>query len=113
MTEKTENKVSQKKDEIKSGFEVRVHQKIKEGEKERVQIFEGVILAVKGRGQSRTITVRKISMGIGVEKIFPLSSPTITKIEVVRKFNTRRSKLYYLRDKKAKKLRVKRKIRSK
>lgn len=90
--------------ELNPGWQVRVHQKIKEGDKERVQIFEGIIIAQKGRGISKTITVRKISEGIGVEKIFPLSLPTIVKIEVTKKFKVRRAKLYYIRDKKLKDL---------
>ena len=90
--------------ELNPGWQVRVHQKIKEGDKERVQIFEGIIIAQKGRGISKTITVRKISEGIGVEKIFPLSWPTIVKIEVTKKFKVRRAKLYYIRDKKLKDL---------
>ena len=114
MTEKTEKNETQKsKDEIKSGFEIRVHQKIKEGSKERIQIFEGIVLAINGKGQSRTITVRKMSSGIGVEKIFPLASPSLTKIEIVKKYKIRQSKLYYLRNKKSKKLKEKRPVRSK
>ena len=108
MTEKTENQErGESPSELKSGFQVRVHQKIKEGEKERIQIFEGLVLAIRGRGQGRTITVRKISSGIGVEKIFPIYSSTIEKIEVVKKFNVRKSKAYFLRGKKVKKLKEK------
>lgn len=88
--------------EVKPGTTVRVYQKIKETtpkgeEKERVQIFEGVVLARRGAGVSGTITVRKISEGVGVEKIFPLSMPTLDKIEVVKRAKVRRAKLYYLR----------------
>lgn len=93
--------------EVKPGATVKVYQRIKETntkgeEKERVQMFEGVVLARRGGGISETITVRKLSYGIGVEKIFPLSLPTIEKIEVVKQMKTRRSKLYYLRDYKKK-----------
>lgn len=93
--------------ELRPGQTIRVHQKIKETsgdgkEKERVQIYEGVILAEGGKGASRTITVRKISEGIGVEKIFPLNLPTITKIEVVKHGKARRAKLFFLRDHKQK-----------
>lgn len=88
--------------EIKPGMTVRVHQKIKEkgpkGDKERVQVFEGIILAHKhGKEKGATITVRKISEGIGVEKIFPLNSPNVIKIEPIKQARVRQSKLYYLR----------------
>lgn len=88
------------------GSVVRVHQKIKEstikGEKERIQVFEGMVLGRRGSGISETITVRKISDGVGVEKIFPLSMPTIEKIEVVKQAKIKRAKLFYLRDYKKK-----------
>ncbi|MFC1612420.1 50S ribosomal protein L19 [Patescibacteria group bacterium] len=93
---------------LKPGMTVKVHQKIQEagkkkGEiKERIQIFEGMILAIRGAGVSKTITVRKISNGIGVEKIFPLHLPTITEIEPIKQAKVRRAKLYYLRDHKKK-----------
>ncbi len=88
------------------GDTVRVHVKVIEGEKERVQVFEGVVIARKGKKVSETFTVRKISYGVGVERIFPVNSPTIAKIEVVRKGKVRRAKLYYLRDKKGKQAKV-------
>ncbi|MFH1193568.1 MAG: 50S ribosomal protein L19 [bacterium] len=92
---------------LKPGMTVKVHQKIKEigkkgEEKERVQIFEGMIIAIRGAGISKTITVRKISKGVGVEKILPLHMPTIVKIEPVRQAKVSRAKLYYLRDYKKK-----------
>ncbi len=93
---------------LKPGMTVKVHQKImeagkKEGEmKERIQIFEGIILSLRGAGMSKTMTVRKISEGVGVEKIFPLCLPTIAKIEPVKQAAVRRAKLYYLRDYKKK-----------
>lgn len=104
------NKKQLKKDlsEIRPGYTVRVHQKIKEKDKERVQIFEGLVIACKhGRGINGTITVRKISQGIGVERIFPIHSPHIEKIETVKKHKVRRAKLYYIRHKSAKKSRLK------
>ncbi len=83
---------------IKPGMTVRVHQKIKEGDKERVQIFEGMVLGVRGAGPSKTFTIRKVSFGIGVEKIFPIDLPTIVNIEPVKQAKVRRAKLYYLKD---------------
>lgn len=94
--------------EIKSGMKVRVWQKIKEGDKERLQAFEGVVIAVKhGRGKSGTFTVRKISSGVGVERIFPLHAPTIEKIEVLSQAKVRRAKLYYIRSRIGKKAKMK------
>lgn len=99
----TEDKVL-KKDLIPFavGDTVKVHVLIKEGDKERVQIFQGEIIGKKGRGMSETFTVRKVSFGIGVERIFPRQSPWIKKIEVVRSGRVRRAKLYYLRGLKGK-----------
>lgn len=88
------------------GDTVRVHVKIKEGEKERIQVFEGVVIARKHGGVRETFTVRKISFGIGVERIFPLHSPSIDKIEVVRRGRVRRAKLYYLRKLRGKAARI-------
>lgn len=108
----TFTKIQLKKDlpDIRPGDTVRVHQKIKEKDKERIQAFEGVVLARKhGRGVSATITIRKVISGIGVEKIFPIHSPTIEKIEVLKRGKVRRAKLYYLRKAKGKKARLKRK----
>ena len=96
---------------LKSGWTVKVYQKIKEGEKTRTQAFEGIIIARKHGAQAGgTVTVRKVSGGIGVEKTFPVFLPTIAKVEVIRKSKVRRSKLYYLRDKTAKEIRRKTKI---
>ena len=94
--------------EIQPGWTVKVHQKIKEGGKERVAPFEGLVIARKhGKEAGGTFTVRRIISGIGVEKIFPLYSPTIEKIEVIKKARVRRAKLYYLREKSRKETRRK------
>ncbi|MFA5602681.1 MAG: 50S ribosomal protein L19 [Bacilli bacterium] len=84
--------------EFKAGDTVRVHVKIIEGKRERIQIFEGIVIARKGKGISETFTVRKKSSGVGVEKIFPVHSPKIAKLEVVRRGRARRAKLYFLRE---------------
>ena len=109
-TKKTEKKAKKQMEkqplpDLKPGMTVRVHQKITEigpkGEKQRVQVFEGIILAHKhGKEAGSTITVRKISEGIGVEKIFPLNSPNVLKIEPLKQARVRQAKLYYLRDSK-------------
>ncbi|HXH10494.1 MAG TPA: 50S ribosomal protein L19 [Alphaproteobacteria bacterium] len=91
---------------FKAGDTVRVHVRVIEGEKERIQVFEGVVIARKGGAHRETITVRKISYGIGVERIFPLHSPMIDKIDVVREGRVRRAKLYYLRKKRGKAARI-------
>ena len=89
------------------GDTVRVHNKIKEGNKERIQMFEGTVIAKKNGGISETFTVRRISYGVGVEKTFPLHSPRVEKVEVVRTGKVRRAKLYYLRDRVGKAAKVK------
>ena len=89
------------------GDTVKVHFKITEGGRERVQVFEGVVIARKGKGVRETFTVRKVTFGIGVERVFPLHSPKIQKIEIVTHGKVRRAKLYYLRGKVGKKSRVK------
>ena len=89
------------------GDTVRVSIKVKEGSRERTQVFEGTVIAKKHGGIEETITVRRVSYGIGVEKVFPLHSPTIDKIEVVRHGEVRRAKLYYLRDRVGKAAKVK------
>ncbi len=89
------------------GSTVKVHVKIKEGNRERIQVFEGTVIAKKHGGVSETVTVRRVSYGVGVERTFPVNSPIIDKVEVVRKGKVRRAKLYYLRDKSAKRLRLK------
>ncbi|HIA13467.1 MAG TPA: 50S ribosomal protein L19 [Nitrospirales bacterium] len=91
---------------MKIGDTVRVHVKIVEGERERVQAFEGILIARRGSLNTATFTVRKISHGVGVERIFPVHSPNIEKVEVIRHGRVRRAKLYYLRDKKGKEAKV-------
>ncbi len=83
---------------FKSGDQIKVHFKIVEGGNERIQIFEGIVIRIKGSGLSETFTVRKISSGIGIERIFPIHSPRINKIEVLKRGKVRRAKLYYLRN---------------
>jgi len=90
-----------------SGDTIRVHVKIKEGDKERIQIFQGTVIGRRGGGTGATFTVRKMSQGIGVERVFPLHSPNIAKIERIRAGSVRRSKLYYLRDLTGKSARIK------
>jgi large subunit ribosomal protein L19 len=91
---------------FQAGDTVRVHVRVIEGEKERIQVFEGVVIARKGGSSRETFTVRKISYGLGVERIFPLHSPMIDKIDVVRAGRVRRAKLYYLRSKKGRAARI-------
>ncbi len=90
------------RDAFKVGDEVRVHTKVKEGDKERIQVFGGIVLARKHGGLHETFTVRRISFGEGVERIFPIHSPNIEKIEVVRFSEVMRARLYYLRDREGK-----------
>ena len=94
-------------DPFNVGDTVKIHVIIREGDKERTQIFQGVVIGRRGAGMKASFTVRKVSFGIGVERVFPVHSKMIRKIEVVRKANVRRAKLYYLRDLKGKKARLK------
>jgi large subunit ribosomal protein L19 len=96
---------------FRSGDTVRVHVKIREGEKERIQVFEGVVLRRKKGGPSGTFTVRKLSYGVGVERIFATESPTIAKLEIKQRGHIRRSRLYYLRELRGKKARLRSKLR--
>ena len=95
---------------IRVGDVVKVHVKIREGERERIQVFEGTIIARKGAGVSETFTVRRVSYGVGVERVFPVNSPNVAKVETVRRGKVRRSKLYYLRDRVGKAAKVKQKV---
>jgi large subunit ribosomal protein L19 len=93
--------------QMRSGDTVRVHVKVREGEKERIQVFEGLVIGMHRGGARATFTVRKVSFGQGVERIFPLHSPAIDKVEIVRGAKVRRAKLYYLRDLRGKAARMK------
>ncbi len=94
-------------DSFKTGDTVRVYGKIKEGNRERIQIFEGTVLKIQGGSNRETFTVRKISNGVGVEKTWPMHSPNVEKVEVIRQGKVRRAKLNYLRDRVGKKAKVK------
>ena len=95
---------------VRVGDTVRVHIRVKEGSRERIQVIEGTVIAKKHGGIEETITVRRVSYGIGVEKVFPIHSPTIDKIEIVRHGVVRRAKLYYLRDRVGKAAKVREKL---
>jgi large subunit ribosomal protein L19 len=93
--------------DMQSGDTVRVHVKVREGDKERIQIFEGIVIGLHRGGANASFTVRKVSFGQGVERIFPLHSPTIARVDVVRSARVRRAKLYFLRNLKGKAARMK------
>ena len=95
------------KPKLEIGDYVKVHAKIKEGTRERIQIFEGTVIRLKGAGLKETFTVRRVSYGVGVERIFPVHSPNVDHVETVRKGKVRRAKLYYLRDRVGKAAKVK------
>lgn len=95
--------------DIKPGDTVRVHVKVREGGKERIQIFEGTVLAVRNGGVAKSVLVRKVASGVGVERTFPIHSPMVEKFEIVRRGRVRRAKLYYLRDKVGKAARIREK----
>ena len=96
---------------FRAGDTVRVHVKIREGEKQRIQIFEGVVIVRRGGGPGATFTVRKVSSGVGVERIFPIESPSVSKVEIKSRGHVRRSRLYYLRELVGKKARLRSKLR--
>lgn len=100
-------------DSFKVGDQVKVHFKIVEGKNERVQVYEGLVICFKNSGIGKTFTVRKNSYGVGVERVFPMHSPRIAKVELVRPGKVRRAKLYYIRDKIGKAAKIKELIRSK
>ena len=93
--------------EFRAGDTLSVHVRVIEGDKERIQVFQGICIKIKGGGINETFTVRKISNGVGVERIFPLNSPRVAKVEVVKKGRVRRAKLYYLRKLKGRAARIK------
>ncbi|MGN0592404.1 MAG: 50S ribosomal protein L19 [Ruminococcus sp.] len=107
----SESSMKQEAPVISIGDTVKVHVKIKEGDKSRIQIFEGTVIAKKHGGISETFTVRRLSHGCGVERVFPLHSPVVEKVEVIRSGKVRRAKLYYLRDRVGKAAKVKEQIR--
>ena len=95
---------------VRIGDTIRVHNKIKEGTRERVQLFEGTVIAKHGGGISETFTVRRVAYGVGVEKTFPIHSPNVEKVDIIRHGKVRRAKLYYLRDRVGKASKVKERI---
>ena len=105
-----ESQVRENRPEVAIGDFVKVHVKVKEGSRERIQVFEGTVIAKKHGGVEETFTVRRVSYGVGVEKIFLVNSPIIDKVEVVRHGKVRRAKLYYLRGRVGKAAKVKEKI---
>jgi large subunit ribosomal protein L19 len=92
---------------FRAGDHLKVHVRVIEGNRERIQVFEGVVIARDGAGLSATFTVRKVSFGVGVERVFPVHAPIVSKIEVTRRGSVRRSKLYYLRERAGKSARIK------
>ncbi|MCX7876002.1 MAG: 50S ribosomal protein L19 [Melioribacteraceae bacterium] len=109
VRELTEEQVRNDFPPFKAGDHIRVHVKVVEGDKERIQPFEGDVINIRGTGLSKTFTVRKISSGVGVERIFPYNSPKVAKIEVLREGKVRRAKLFYLRKLSGKAARIKNK----
>ncbi|MDR2753706.1 MAG: 50S ribosomal protein L19 [Oscillospiraceae bacterium] len=104
------NSLKEEPPQIEIGSTVKVHVKIREGERERIQVFEGTVIARRGSGISETFTVRRLSYGVGVERVFPLHSPNVAKVERVRLGRVRRAKLYYLRGRVGKAAKVKQKL---
>ncbi|MEG0833608.1 MAG: 50S ribosomal protein L19 [Oscillospiraceae bacterium] len=106
----TQGMIRPEKHKFDVGDTVKVHVRIKEGERQRIQIFEGTVIAKQHGGISETFTVRRTSYGVGVERVFPVNSPNVEKVEVVRHGKIRRAKLYYLRDRVGKSAKVKERI---
>ena len=110
IKELTKNQIRTDLPELEVGSTVKVHVKVVEGTRERIQVFEGTIIKIQHGGIQQTFTVRRISYGIGVERTFPVNSPKIAKIEVVRKGKVRRARLFYLRDRVGKAAKVKERL---
>lgn len=110
MTLLTDNMLKKDVPELNIGDTVRVHVRIKEGDRERIQMFEGTIISRRGGGISESFTVRRVSYGVGVERVFPVHSPNVEKVDIIRRGRVRRSKLYYLRDRVGKAAKVKEQI---
>jgi len=106
-----QDSLKQEMPEVTVGNTVRVHVRIKEGERERIQMFEGTVIAKQHGGISETFTVRRVAHGVGVERVFPIHSPNVAKVETIRKGRVRRGKLYYLRSRVGKAAKVKEQIR--
>lgn len=106
-----QDSVKEEMPKFEIGDTVRINVNIREGERERIQVFEGTVIARKGSGVSETFTVRRVSYGVGVERVFPIHSPNVKGVEIVRKGRVRRAKLYYLRDRVGKAAKVKEQIR--
>lgn len=98
IAEVTQDQIKPDRDHFKVGDGVRVHTRVREGDKERIQIFSGIVIALKGSGIHESFTVRRIASGVGVERVFPVHSPNIEKIEVDRESVTMRARMYYIRD---------------
>ena len=98
IEEISQEQVKEDRDHFKVGDGVRVHVKVREGEKERIQMFAGIVICRKGHGVEETFTVRRIASGIGVERVFPVHSPLVDKVEVERESETMRARMYYIRD---------------
>ena len=110
IKELNKESLSKEMPRIQIGDTVRVHVKVKEGSRERIQVFEGTVIAKKHGGIEETITVRRISYGVGCEKVFPVHSPNVAMVETVRKGKVRRAKLYYLRERFGKAAKIKEKV---
>ncbi len=106
-----QDQIKEEAPQIRVGNTVKVHVQIREGERQRIQIFEGTVIARNNSGVSETFTVRRVSYGVGVERVFPIHSPNVAKVENVRVGKVRRAKLYYLRDRVGKSAKVKQKLR--
>ena len=107
----TEGMIKEDRPEFNVGYTVRVSVRIKEGERERIQAFEGTVIAKKHGGVAETFTVRRTAYGVGIERVFPVNSPFVEKVEVVRKGRVRRAKLFYLRERTGKAAKVKEQLR--